>query len=302
MPNTLAHLGIQGLATRSLLRGSDLRWIAVGCVIPDLPWILQRLVRAIAPDTVSPYDLRMYAVAQSSLIGCLCLAAALSLLAADPRRTARILGLNVALHLLLDGLQTKWANGVHLFAPVSWKLFNLGLFWPESVTTVALTLLGLGFMVRGLSWPAPARAWDLRAGRLAIAAGLAVAWLVAPLPLLSGPERAGNHFVDALRHGQSRAGRPVEFDRNRHLVEGETHLLQTFADERLRLTGNVPELPGTVSLRGRFLDPATVEVEDWHRHWPRFRDLASYLGLGLAAAAWLTGGRRKRREDPGGVA
>jgi hypothetical protein len=35
MPNTLAHLGIQGVATLSWLKKADLKWIFIGCIIPD---------------------------------------------------------------------------------------------------------------------------------------------------------------------------------------------------------------------------------------------------------------------------
>ncbi len=44
MPNTLAHLAVQGLATRALLPRSDLKWIALGCVLPDLPFVRAGLV------------------------------------------------------------------------------------------------------------------------------------------------------------------------------------------------------------------------------------------------------------------
>ena len=46
MPNTLAHLCVQGIATRSLIKDADLKWIYTGCVIPDVPWILQRVIRS----------------------------------------------------------------------------------------------------------------------------------------------------------------------------------------------------------------------------------------------------------------
>jgi hypothetical protein len=47
VPNALAHLGVQGVATRALLRDADLKWVYIGCIIPDIPWILQRFVRAV---------------------------------------------------------------------------------------------------------------------------------------------------------------------------------------------------------------------------------------------------------------
>ena len=46
MPNTLGHLGVQGFATRCLYKDAHLGWVYVGCVLPDFPWIVQRLVMA----------------------------------------------------------------------------------------------------------------------------------------------------------------------------------------------------------------------------------------------------------------
>ena len=75
MPNTLAHLGIQGVATRAFIRTADVKWIFLGAVIPDIPWILQRLVRGTLPG-VDLYELRLYATVQASLAVCLLAAAA----------------------------------------------------------------------------------------------------------------------------------------------------------------------------------------------------------------------------------
>ena len=72
MPNTLAHLGVQSLATRALIRDSDLKWIYLGCIVPDLPWTLNRLVKTTVPS-VDLYDLRLYVIVQASLFFCLLL-------------------------------------------------------------------------------------------------------------------------------------------------------------------------------------------------------------------------------------
>jgi hypothetical protein len=94
-------------------------------VIPDVPWILQRIVSAgFTASVVDPYDLRLYTIVQSSLIACLVLSLALSLLSSAPRRVFMLLAFNSFVHLLLDAMETKWANGVNLFAPFSWQLLN----------------------------------------------------------------------------------------------------------------------------------------------------------------------------------
>lgn len=127
MPNTLAHVGAQGMATHEVLRDADPRWMYLGCVIPDLPWILQRILLVAVPG-VDPYAPQAYLVVQASLFGGLLVCTAAALLTDRFWQTCVILGGNAALHLVLDALQTKWGSGVHFFAPVSWTSTNWGLF------------------------------------------------------------------------------------------------------------------------------------------------------------------------------
>ncbi len=142
MPNTLAHLGLQGILTRAVIRKADIKWIFLGALIPDFPWIARRAILIVFPQ-VDAIDLRLYTIAQSSLAGCLLIAIAISLLTYKPFRIFIILAMNSFLHLLIDALQTKWGNGVHLLAPASWHTWNLGYFWPETMVTYTLTVLGV---------------------------------------------------------------------------------------------------------------------------------------------------------------
>ena len=121
MPNTLAHLGVQLALTRCVMRQADPKWIYAGCVIPDLPWIARRILDA-SLSGLNAYDLRLYAIAQSSLVCSLLACGALAALSRTPLASFAVLGLGAGIHLLLDACQIKWANGVHLFAPVSWEL------------------------------------------------------------------------------------------------------------------------------------------------------------------------------------
>lgn len=287
MPNTLAHVGVQVAASRGLLPQLDARWLLAGVVIPDAPWILHRLVRA-APVAFDPYALRLYLVAQASLALSLLLAGALAALSRAPRRTFAALALGSLLHLVLDATQTKLGNGVHLLAPFSWELWNLGWYWPESAVSVALTALGAATLaaLAPRAWREPLEL-DLRPARLALAALLAAAWLLAPLGLREGPLAADSHSIATLRARSERPGRLVEFDRERVLREGGRPVLRTWAGERLELAG-APEIPeGVVSLRGRFLGPSRVRVLAHHAHAAPWRDLAS--AAGLSAIALLTG-------------
>jgi len=287
MPNTLAHLGVQGLITRGVVAGADPKWIYLGAIIPDVPWILRRAVAAL-PIEVAPYDLMNYSTVQSALFMCLVLAVGLSSLSSRSRRVFAILVLGAVLHLLLDSLQTKWANGVSLFAPFSWTLLNFELFWPESTLTVLLSAFGLAFFL--YAWRRfPADAGDLvwpRGRMLALGAASMAVYLFLPAAFLWSPQDADNHFVQTLRQRDARAGRAVEFDRAiyQHRPGGGT--LTDFAGETFKTEGLVPARSGQVSVRGRFVGPNTVSIEDLHRHWPRIRDLLSYLGLAMLLLAW----------------
>ncbi len=134
MPNTLAHLGIQTFCSKAIIPKADFKWIALGCIVPDLPWIVQRIIR-FAGLGVDLYDLRLYCIVQASLAFCLLVAAAVSLQVRDSGKIFLLLLLNCIFHLFLDASQLKWANGIHLFAPFSWDIINFGLYWPESIFT-----------------------------------------------------------------------------------------------------------------------------------------------------------------------
>jgi hypothetical protein len=296
VPNTLAHLGVQTLVTRGLMRDADVLWIWTGCVLPDLPWIAQRVARALLPG-IPPIDLRLHAAVQSSLLFCLVLSASLACFSRRPGRAFAVLAGGSLLHLLLDALQTKWANGVVLLAPLRWDLTNLGLFWPEDPPTLALTALGL--VVAPLAfWRLRPSGGDLRLPRgaaLWAALALGALWAVGPAALAPRAERADLHYAATLRDMEGRAGRTIGFDRARLVAGGDGPRLRVWTGESLALAQAVPDLlpePGAgpeavpVSLRGRFLDAGTVEVAELRRHVPGLRDYASYLGLALVALWW----------------
>jgi hypothetical protein len=288
MPNMLAHIGVQGIATRTLIRDADLRWVLLGCLLPDFPWILQRLGQTFMPG-LNPYDLRLYAIGQASLAACLLLGGALALYSSQPAKIFRLLALNTVFHLLLDACETKWANGVHLLAPFSWKLLNFGLFWPESWLIFLLTIFGFAYGVR-VGWhtpPPPTPATPRPLWQRPCATLLVIGYVLLPLALRNGPYAMDNHSVRTLREGALRTGRPVEFDRNLYLKQTTGDRLRTFAGEELRVVGTPSERSGLVSVRATFVDPTTVHIDDIHRHWGITRDLASYLGIALLVGVWL---------------
>lgn len=284
MPNLLVHFGVQGMVARRFLPREDLPWILAGCVIPDAAWILHRASR-IADPGISPYDARLYAVVQSSLLFSCLLAAALASLARRPSRALVILAGGASAHLLLDALQTKLGNGVHLFSPLSWDLLNWGLFWPESAITLLLTAAGLVWILAVLVGPRPATLFRWTPARVLLGAVPAAAWLVLPLPLLPAAEASDTHFVKTLLERKERPGRPVAFDRVPYRPEPGGGVVVAWSGETLRVEGIQAGSPVTVSLRGRFVEPSLIRVSEHHVHWPWFRDAASSLAL-LALAVY----------------
>ncbi|MDR4503215.1 MAG: hypothetical protein MRK01_00300 [Candidatus Scalindua sp.] len=218
MPNTLAHLGLQGLTSRTFLKDADYKWIYIGCIVPDLAWILQRVTKFGFSGT-DPYDLRLYVIIQSSFCFCLLLSAAIAALSLNYWKTFVILAFNSFLHLFLDACETKWANGVHFLAPFNWHLLNFSFFWPESLPTYLLTIFGLGYLVWNWRRAAaiPINITWCSALRLFALITLILAYFGLPFFLLDGPGEADNHFVKTLRNRSERPGRQIELDRNYYL-------------------------------------------------------------------------------------
>jgi len=142
MPNSLVHFAVQGVATRSMIRDADIKWVFLGCIIPDIPWIIQRVLRVMLPQ-IDPYTLRVYVIIQASFVFCVILSAAFAFFSEKPKTVFLILLLNSFVHLLLDALEIKPGAGVHLIAPFSWELIMFGLVWPEHVAVALLTIIGL---------------------------------------------------------------------------------------------------------------------------------------------------------------
>ena len=292
MPDTFAHLGVQALASRGLFKDADIKWIAVGCIIPDVPWIVQRVFLALHVP-VDPFTLRFYAIVQASLFCCLLLAGAIALLAGNGRRIFLLLALNSFLHLFLDALQIKWANGVHFFAPFCWQLTGFGLFWPDHpVSTRPHPARGPGPGVLRRQGLGTNRLCSPRPRRRHTAAVLLLAAYLALPPFFSyGPRQEDNHFAATLLAVQERPGRYVELDRAAFHHRDNTILLLN--GERIRLEGRTPPADGLISIKGRFSDTGTIHVSDLHVH-TTLRDLSSKVALAGIMLLWLIAFVRKR--------
>jgi hypothetical protein len=285
VPNTLVHFAAQGALSRALWRRLDPRWIYLGCLLPDLPWILRRVVVGIGLP-VDGFDLRLYTMGQASLAGTLLLCGALALLTATPRLVLAVLGGNALLHLLLDATEVKWGNGVHLLAPFSWRMTSFELLPGEGVVYLALAIAGALL----LAWEVaaarpPLLGLDLRPKRLAAASVLLAAYFLAPLPFLGAIYASDSYSVRSLREVEARPGRTVGLDRTAFVATPAGGRIRLWTGEEVRATGPVPSRDATVSLYGTFLAPDVLRVDRLVEH-RRDRDWPSYLALVLLGLVW----------------
>jgi hypothetical protein len=298
VPNTLVHFAVQGAASRGVWRALDPRWIYLGCLLPDIPWILRRAVVGFGIP-VDVFDLRLYTMAQASLAGTLLLCAALALLTAAPRLVLAVLGTNALLHLLLDATELKFGNGVHLWAPFSWRMTSFEVLPGESPVYLVLAIAGALLVLWELTRRRNASlGFVLSPRRLGAAGALLVAYLAFPLPFLGAVEASGSYSVKVLREVDARPGRTVSLDRTALLATPAGGFVQLWTGERIRARGDVPEHDAVVSLHGTFLAPDVLRIDRLFEHRQN-RDWPSYVALVLLAAMWLRPPHRVAAPTPG---
>ena len=297
MPNTLAHVGAQGMATHEVLRDADPRWMYLGCVIPDLPRFLQRILLVAVPG-IDPYALWAYLVVQASLFGGLLVCTAAALLTDRFWRTCAILEGNAALHLVLDALQTKWGTGVHFFAPVSWMPTNWGLFWPESITHLCVDGIGdiVHCLVRTGRHSPAIESHSARRGP--ISGDCPFAGRLRSDPPVSAPRsrRGRCAFPEGPARVRERVGHRVALDQARYVNTPDGPRLELYKGRvQLRVEKLDVQPPATVSVRGVLTGADTIRVTDHYVHAGRMRDYPSYLRLAFIAIVWTIAGWRAYR-------
>ncbi|MFK7816037.1 MAG: hypothetical protein AB8B92_06835 [Gammaproteobacteria bacterium] len=287
MPNTIAHFAINGLFTRAIITHSDFKWIYLACVIPDLPWILQRIIKTL-PLMIDLYDLRAYCIAQSSLLLCVFLCAALAMLAKQRSKVFIILVIGCLLHLLLDAVQTKWANGVLLFAPFDWNLLRFDFFWPESLGTYLITAAGLLYFIFNIrkTIQLNCQEFKLTLMTLSISVVFLLIWLTSPLAYMQSVFSADNHYISTLKDFNNRTGKEIEIDRNIIIHEDGEIKLKTSYGELITLENIETRNGARISLQGKFLDKNKIYVNSFRTH-SNFRNYASMVGLACVLLVWL---------------
>jgi len=205
-------------------------------------------------------------------------------------KTFSVLSLGSLLHLLLDPIQIKWANGVHLFAPFSWELINYGVFWPESFITYILSISGLIFFF--LNWK------NIKDASLPIVFRLKkfiqfsimmMVYFATPIFFIEDVETADNHFVSTLRNFHQRTGKYIEKDRKKIFFNEltQSYWIESFGDDYIELKGVNDLESSKLSIQGTFITNNIINVHNYHENWGVFRDGASYVGLLLLALVWV---------------
>jgi hypothetical protein len=286
MPNTLAHIGIQGLTTKSIFKFADLKWIYIGCIIPDFPWILQRILRT--TNLFNLYDVRDYSIILATFLFCIIFSAAISFFSSNYKRVFLILVFSSFFHLMLDPLQIKWANGVHLFAPFSWHLLSFNIFWPESLPTYIITAFGFVYFI--FTYKKAAGEYsdltipDLKKAFFSVL--LLLIYFIIPLFIMNLPEQQNNHFVKTLRDYHTRSGKFIELDRAEYIPGVKGGFVETFANEKIKAANLKLDRENLISVKGKFISPNEIYIEDYHIH-SKFRDDSSLIGISFTAILWL---------------
>ncbi len=298
MPNTLAHIGLQAPLTRLGIPQAPLQWIALGCIIPDIPWIVQRILLLI--PGIDPVNLMLYASTQASLVYCLILALAMAMLSSTSKKTFLILAANALVHLLFDASQTKWGNGVHLLVPFSWQSINSGLFWPDHISTYLFTFMGAAAFI--FYWPQAIHSAPLlkRPDNTQTACLLLClsSYCLSPLLLINTAHEADTHYCKTLTDTVTRTGKRVELDRAEYSATKQR--IHCYTGEQFSLVNPPSDIAATVSLRAQFITPTTLEITEYHSHRTN-RNYASYAGLLLTLLLWIhTLFTQKNRQNPTG--
>lgn len=298
MPNTLIHLGVQGMLNRALVPAVDLRMVFLGCLLPDLPWIAQRALRVLAPG-IDRIDLLVYCGIQASLAYCLLLAVVVALPARRPAAMFAVLAGGAVTHLALDMVQVKWGRGVSWWAPLDWRLSSFDLLWPEHWLFTLVLIASVGFCLASWRSIPDQPLFGRRAWRYLLAAGALAVYLSTPPLFVANAVAANLYDVATLREAGMRSGRAATFDRESLVIDDGRLALRIFTGEVIAIHGVEGAAGGLLSARGRFRDDGSFSVEAYHRHPGYRRAAASVAGIAVVLAALVLPWWRRRTRASG---
>ena len=260
--------------------------VFAGCVIPDLPWIGRRLIDAtgISLDPISAYA---YFIAQASFCGCFFACLAFGFLFTNFKPVAAFVFLGCLAHLLLDSLQDKWGNGIHLFAPYNWEILSFGFFKLDSISTYLLAFAGIIPFLLITKARQDARLLCLNPLRIAVCSVCLIAYYFVPFLFINDVVASDSRYLQTLENKDERRGKLLQLDRETARVIGGTWYTTTHIGEVLAIENPDVKMTdgGTYSFRAEFYDEQMIRLIDWKRH-SGMRDIASYVGL-LAIGCWM---------------
>ncbi len=283
MPNTLGHIGVQTPLSRFFFKNGALQWIALGCLIPDIPWIVQRILLKL--QLANPYLIGYYVTIQSSLLFSTLLAFVFSSFSRERTRVFLLLLINCCIHLLLDGCEIKWGNGVLFFAPFSWEPVSFNLFWTDHPVHIILTAAGL-FSIFFLWYKQTSQEVQLtlpRGVKAAFCLLIFILYLTAPIFFIDQVKQSNIRYLATLQDKKTRTGKTIQGDRVQ--FSSNKRSLQFVPGEDIQLIGQLPEKASLLSIKGKFITMDTIEVKEFHSHG-HSRDWASIIGIITILALW----------------
>jgi hypothetical protein len=284
MPNTLAHIAINS-AVLAPLR-VPFAAVLAGCIIPDVPWIVRRILIGTHFD-LPQVETFAYFVVLASLFGCVAMCLAFSLLFKQWKLVFGFSVLGCLIHLLADSLQDKWGVGVHLFAPLTWQALSLASIPIESTATRFLTIAGLAiFFLNSKRFRIERDQLTVDSARLSAFTVCLIAYFSLPVVFVDDVIASNTQHLGTLMNRSDRSGKPIETDRSLLERAGVVWQTDTHTGETLIIANPDPSwTTGSYSLRGKFKNEREIIVSEWKAH-TSFRDVASYVGL-LLATGWF---------------
>lgn len=284
MPNTLAHLAIQIPAGRALGQ-QTLILVCMGLMIPDLPWILQRVLLYV-DGSFSALHIRSYCLALSTPALCLLLSWGISLLFRNPVRTLTVLFSQCLLHFFLDGLEQKGGIGILWFAPLNWASFSFEILSMDGVFVRGLSILGivLGLILIFRRSNQNKDLFRLNRVRMIGSSALLMIYLLVPLALMDTIIEKDVHHFRSWAMPSTREDNSISFDRAVLVPGCPTYIKNDLTPEPVVLKGFKSEEPGLIIGRGMFASENELILKDYTIIDRNERSVATFVGIVMVMA------------------